>query len=117
VSDISPLAGLTGLDSLNCGSNGISDIAPLAGLSAVDNLDLHDNDIADIGPLAGMTKMATLDLSENRIEDISPLLGHTVVPSGGIIPRYSLYDNPLDTLSIETFIPELESRGIQVYFE
>jgi hypothetical protein len=39
VSDLSPLAGLTSLRSLNCSGTEVSDLGPLSGLTALQSLD------------------------------------------------------------------------------
>jgi hypothetical protein len=49
ISDLSPLATLTGLEMLGLGHNQISDISPLANLSAL--LSLNENPITDWAPL------------------------------------------------------------------
>lgn len=73
ISDISPLAGLTRLDTLQLGSNKIADISPLAELKSLQWLQLRRNKISDISPLTGLTGLVTLELNENPIRDISAL--------------------------------------------
>ncbi|MCL0038064.1 leucine-rich repeat domain-containing protein, partial [Thermodesulfovibrionales bacterium] len=74
--DISNLTGLeyaVNLQGLSLGGNQITDIAPLAGLTGLGTLWLWNNQITDIAPLAGLTKLERLSLSGNRITDITPL--------------------------------------------
>ena len=53
----------------------VSDISPLAGLTGLTRLDLEDNDISDISPLAGLTNLEWLKVARNKISDFSPLDG------------------------------------------
>jgi hypothetical protein len=73
ISDLGPLAGLTGLESLNLKWNNVSSIAPLRRLTNLIYLGLEHNNISDISPLAGLTQLVRLNLGQNRIRDISPL--------------------------------------------
>ncbi|MDE0042944.1 MAG: cohesin domain-containing protein, partial [Candidatus Poribacteria bacterium] len=73
--DISPLAGLTNLEWLNLLTNDISDISPVAGLYSLKWLSLHNNKISDISALAGLTNLTWLDVAKNEIADLSPLNG------------------------------------------
>ena len=75
VSDISALAGLTNLQSLNLERNSVSDISALAGLTNLTRLVLSVNSISDISALAGLTNLQSLNLGGNSISDISALAG------------------------------------------
>ena len=75
VEDLWPLAGLTGLRVLHLSANRIADLSPLAGLTALEQLSLAGNRIADLRPLAGLSGLERLHLSANRIGDLSPLAG------------------------------------------
>ena len=77
ISDISIVAGLTNLTELNLALNSISDISPLAGLNQLTELNLWDNSISDISLLAGLTNLTELNLQVNSISDISPLISLT----------------------------------------
>ena len=95
VSDISPLAGLTGLTRLGLEHNDISDISSLAGLTNLKWLRLDQNDISDVSPLARLTNLTWLAVDRNNISDLSPLdgirenlttllwFGNPVYPKGG----------------------------------
>ena len=72
IQDLSPLAGLTGLQELILSNNQISDVAPLAGLP-LRALDLSNNKISNVAPLAGLTQLNRLYLHNNQITDITPL--------------------------------------------
>ncbi len=75
ISDISPLAGLTNLTRLYLSDNSITDISPLAGLYQLTTLWIHSNSITDLSPLGGLTNLTWLDLRSNSITDLSPLAG------------------------------------------
>ena len=75
VSDISPLAGLTGLTRLGLHHNDISDISTLAGLTNLKWLNVGDNDISDVSPIVGLTNLTWLAIDRNNISDLSPLDG------------------------------------------
>jgi Leucine-rich repeat (LRR) protein len=77
IADISALAGLTSLQSLDMSLNKISNIGALAKLTNLRYLTAYSNQIKDISPLAGLTKLESLIISENRISDIHPLAGLT----------------------------------------
>ena len=73
ISDLAPLAQLTGLETVTIKGGKIRDLKPLAGLTDLEYLDLSNNEIADLAPLANLTKLKTLQLSNNQIKDVSPL--------------------------------------------
>ena len=75
IEDLDPLAGLAGLEVLNLSANRITDLRPLAGLTGLRVLHLSANRIADLRPLAGLTALERLHLSANRIEQLWPLGG------------------------------------------
>jgi len=112
ISDISPLSDLTNLNRLNLGDNGnIPDISPLTNLTNLEWLDIGSNDISDIAPLSNLVNLTELRLYSNNIFDISPLVRNTGINEGD---RIDIGDNPLSVASIEMYIPELESRGVEV---
>ena len=83
LSDLSPLAGLTGLQTLrldggyNVARVSVTDISPLSNLTALRELSLRGNRVTDAGPLAGLTGLEWLDLGYNDLRDITPLGGLT----------------------------------------
>ena len=113
ISDISPLADLTSLTELYLAYNQISDISPLADLTSLTRLYLRDNQISDISPLANLTSLTELGLDENQIRDIRPLVEN---PGLGAGDRVSLRNNPLSDTSLNTYIPQLQARGVIVYY-
>ncbi len=77
VRDVAPLAGLTGLGRLSLKLTRVSDVAPLAGLTGLTSLILSFTPVADIAPLAGMTALESLYLTGTLVADLAPLAGLT----------------------------------------
>ncbi len=73
ISDLTPLAQLTQLTTLNLSDNNISDLTPLAQLTQLTRLYLSNNNISDLTPLAQLTQLTRLYLSNNNISDLTPL--------------------------------------------
>jgi Leucine-rich repeat (LRR) protein len=109
--DISPLAGLTNLQMLFLGNNQISNISPLANLTNLQKLLLWNNRISDISPLVGLVNLSELSLNTNQINDIFPLVQNTGIDAKDHV---TVYDNPLNAISCTDYIPELQSRGVNV---
>ncbi len=114
ISDISALIGLTNLTHLSLEINSISDIAVLAGLTNLETLFLKSNNISDISALAGLTNLRGLTLQGNNISDISPLVANAGLGEGDSV---FVDRNPLNSESIDTHIPALERRGVEVSAE
>ena len=112
ITDISALAGLANLKDLELGGNAISDVSAVTGLTNLTFLYLSHNIITDISALVGLTNLEWLLLENNAITDLSPLVANT-----GLGSRDYIYvdRNPLDSVSINTHIPVLESRGVEVF--
>jgi Leucine-rich repeat (LRR) protein len=115
ISDISPLAKLTSLTNLSLGSNQISDISPLAKLTSLTDLSLEFNKISDISSLANLTSLKDLNLSVNQIIDIEPLVANPGLSrEDSEEDEVDLWNNPLSLNSTNTYIPQLEARGVKV---
>ncbi|MEA4913635.1 MAG: leucine-rich repeat domain-containing protein [Christensenella sp.] len=130
--DISPLANLTKLESLQMGGlviddltavtnlkNLISltvfngeqalDLTPLAGLTNLQALTLRNNKITDISALKGLSKLLGLDLEGNQITDVTPLAGLTG------LNRLFLSNNPIaDYSSLAAVRSDLEEWDFEV---
>jgi internalin A len=113
ISDISPVVNFTSLTTLGLYSNQIGDIFPLANLANLEYLSLEFNQISDISPLANLTSLTALDLAGNQISDISPLVNNAGLSRGD---KVYLSGNPLNSMSINTYIPELRARGVVVEY-
>ena len=112
-SDISPLSGLTNLTELDLQSNGISDISILSGLTNLKRLHLYDNAISNISSLSGLIDLEFLRIEANLISDLAPLVANTGLGSGDVV---NVKDNPLSDTSLNTHIPALQARGVNVLF-
>ena len=117
LSDISALAGLTQLTTLNLNNTSISDVSALAGLTQLRALHLGGNAISDVSALAGLTQLTTLNLGNNAISDVSPLLGLNLTGTQWNSTGLHLERNPLSYVSINTHIPVMQAKGIEVKFD
>ena len=81
VGDLTPLAGLTALQSLDCRSTQVGDLTPLAGLTALQSLACRSTQVGDLTPLAGLTALQSLDCSLTQVGDLTPLAGLTALQS------------------------------------
>ena len=120
ISDIFPLSNLTDLKYLDLGGNEISDISPLGELSNLWVLNLQRNNIIDIDSLKKLNKIGDhnwnwikidLDIAHNQISDIFPLIKNSGVNNGD---RIDISKNPLNSNSINNYIPELKNRDVEV---
>ncbi|MBI2855954.1 MAG: leucine-rich repeat domain-containing protein [Chloroflexi bacterium] len=114
VSDLTPLAGLTNLQTLDSGNNQVSDLSPLAGLTGLQTLFFGGNQVSDLTPLAGLTNLTKLDLRFNQVSDLSPLANNPGLDNGDGV---DLRGNPLSAEALETHIPALQTRGVNVLFD
>jgi Leucine-rich repeat (LRR) protein/uncharacterized protein YraI len=130
ISDISPLSSLTSLEMLWLGGNQISNISPFSQLANLKGLYLDDNQIIDITPLASLTKLGEasyywcleeregvaicLGLQNNHVSDVQPLISNAGLAQGGGI---DLRGNPLSANSLNTYIPQLQARGVTVLYD
>ena len=117
ISDVAPLAKLTNLTSLFLGNNNISDVAPLAKLTNLTSLFLGNNNISDVAPLAKLTNLEILWLDRNHISDISPLVGLNLTGTQWDSIGLYIKDNPLSYTSINTHIPAMQAKDIEVSFD
>ena len=114
ISDISSVTGLTKLNDLRLQDNSISDISPISGLTNLGQLYLRNNSISDILPISGLTNLRWLDLRNNLISDLSSLVENMGL---GEADSVDVSENPLNSTSINTDLPALQSRGVEVLFE
>jgi hypothetical protein len=114
ISDLGPLSELHRLASIQFVGNNISVLAPLSGLTTLEALVLRANPLGDISPIANLTNIHWLDLTQDGLSDISPLLTNSGLAAGDTL---WLGYNPLSHQSLNTYIPQLESRGVWVYHD
>jgi hypothetical protein len=73
VSDLSPLAELKNLRSLDLNLTQVSDLSPLAELKKLEELVLYATQVSDLSPLAELKSLIVLELSNTQVSDLSPL--------------------------------------------
>ncbi len=133
ITDITPLEYLTGLVQIRANENNISDISSLKLLSELNYLNLNDNQIDDIFVMSNFNKLFSVYLNNNNIGDITafrflPKIRNIYLYNNDVSNIYPLVQNPdyaglgllelplnpLDSLTVNVYIPELQSRGIMV---
>ena len=117
ISDISALSGLTNLHTLWLQSNNISDISTLSGLTNLTSLGLQHNNISDISALSTLTSLTRLWLWNNIISDVSPIVGLNLTGTEWDSTGLHIHANPLSYASINTHIPAMQAKGIEVKFD
>lgn len=133
--DFGVLSTLTGLTSLSAAQNGITDLSFVRNMGRLEHLSLDRNNIENIDALANLDSLTSLSLTANLITDIAPLAGlsnlshirlatnrianiealRNLLPNTEGRTSINLTENPLDNDSLQTYIPELERKGISVY--
>lgn len=114
IEDISALATLINLDYLHLGNNRIRNIDALQNCTRIQRLYMDLNQIEDISALQYLTNLKILDLYSNKITNIEPLIHNTGLRDGVFV---DIRNNPLDSLSVHTYVPELISRGVIVWWD
>ena len=112
ISDISPLASLANLQRLWLDGNKIEEITVLAGLTGLSYIYLGNNNISDISALANLANPATIYLGNNNISDIESL---TLIDRLGVGDCIDLSNNPLSSISLSFYMPQLEVKQVTVY--
>ncbi len=117
IADISPLAKLRQLRTLNMNDCMVECLEPLSRLNLrrMMRIDAAGNVIRDISPLAGCHPIGRLDLSRNRIEDISPIVEGAVGRAWGTKSVIILRGNPLSERAFEDVL-RLEGKEVDVRF-
>ena len=77
ITDISPLASITQLKSLDVYNTHISDISSLTSLSSLEELDISKTDVTDLSCLSHFEKLTSLNISKTKSLDVSTI----VIPS------------------------------------
>ena len=103
---------MTDLKRLHFSANSVSDISSLAGLINLERLYMNYNDVVDISPLKNLVNLSRINMHDNDIVDIKTLVDNTGIGDGDEI---WLENNPLSDLSKNTYIPQLEARGVTVH--
>ena len=90
---------------------GVASLAGLEAATGLENLYAASNRITDLSPLAGLAGLRELDLRNNRIADLSPLVANADLGEGDWV---ALDGNPLSAESLNTHVPALLERGVDV---
>ncbi|WMP16279.1 tandem-95 repeat protein [Thiothrix lacustris] len=104
--DISALASLTKLTQLNLQFNDIASISSLAGMKQLQYLNLGFNEISDISALSGMNSLQELYLDANKLSVISPLAGKTT------LTKLYLDDNQISSIAALSGLTNLTHLGL-----
>ena len=75
LADLSPLQGLTNLQTLACPDTPVSDLSPLQDLANLQRLDCGETPVSDLSPLQGLANLQELRCSHTQVSDLSPLQG------------------------------------------
>ncbi|MCL7764811.1 hypothetical protein MPF19_15410 [Polaribacter sp. Z014] len=73
VTDLTPLATLSKLESLELNYSSIDDLTPLVGLTNLKTLKIQRSQITDLSIIKGLKQLIDLDLEESLIEDFSDI--------------------------------------------
>jgi len=109
ISNLSPLSGLQQLIVLRLDYNKIIHIAGIP--PNVQNVWLGFNQISDVSALQGLSSLHVVDLEATQVSDIEPLVKNLAI---GYDDWVDVNGCPLSSKSIETWIPELQARGVNV---
>ena len=102
---------LEGLTSLEASGRDITNLLGLEHCTNLAQLHLYNNQISDISPLSNLTNLEELGLDNNQISDISPLVENSGLSEEDSV---NLMGNPLNTTSVNVYIPQLEERGVDL---
>ena len=117
IPDISALSALKNLTQLYLNNNNISDISALSALKKLNELWLSSNNISDISALSTLTSLTWLWLWDNIISDVSPVVGLNLTGTSWSSTGLNIRANPLSYASINTHIPVMQAKGIEVKFD
>lgn len=113
VVNLDSIANITSLQNLIMTNCSLSNIDSLANLNKLAKLLLNYNIIVDITSLTELHELYELNLENNYISDILPLVNNWGIGGGDYV---LLYNNPLSDISINTYIPQLIDRGVNVIY-
>ncbi len=114
VINLDPITSITSLQTLIMKNCDLSNINPLAYLVKLRKLFLNNNNITDIMALTDLYELYELELGNNNISDILPLVNNWGLSGGN--DYVLIYNNPLSATSLNTYIPLLQDRGVNVIY-
>ncbi len=118
ITDLTPLAGLTDLETLYLRENNLSDLSPLAGLTHLEVLSMGGGNggVTDLSPLANMTKLTELVLSAQMdIQDPSPLSNLTSLEVFSVNGNQSKTGSAFSELTFLSGLTNLRSLDISTH--
>ena len=108
VSDLSPLQGLSALQSLDCSGTQVSDLSPLQGLSALQSLDCWGTQVSDLTPLIGLASLRKLTANGCCLSDMPRNLVLHDMLTGIILYQATIPGIPAEILSPDNYSSCLE---------
>ncbi len=99
VADLSPLASLTSLQFLDCSGTRVGDLSPLTYLTSLHFLDCSDTQVADLSPLASLSHLLSLSCSNSKVTNLSPLVPLSLLQSLDCSDNQVVDLSPLASLS------------------
>ncbi len=93
--------------------NHINDIGVLANFTELEELFSNGNSFSDLSALKNLIKLNYLRLSNNNISNIRPIVDNVGIGNGDVV---NLRGNPLDSISVNEYIPALRNRGVLVFW-
>lgn len=114
--DMELLGQLTQLKKLSITANtDVTDVSPLAKLTGLEKLDISNTQVTDISPLAGLTELTYLDISNTKIKSLAILEDYTQLTTlymssiDGLDPSTITMPASIETLYCESNdLPSLE---------
>lgn len=73
VADLTPIAGLTGLEYLNISGTQVADLSPLSGLVNLQSLWMNYTNVRDLSPISRLPGLNSILAQNTQIQDLSPL--------------------------------------------
>ena len=104
--DISAIATLTNLESLNIAGNAIVDISAVENMTKLESLTMNSNCVENLGSLSKLTALTGLAVSDNHITDISAISGCTELKT------FYAYDNDITDISALANCTKLEVLSV-----
>jgi len=90
-------------------ASNISNLSPISDRTNLKSIHFGWNQIQDISALQNMSEIEECYIPKNLIENIEPLVNNNGLGEGDLLV---IYGNPLDSISVNQYIPILRSRGV-----
>lgn len=74
ITDLTPIAGTTGITTLLLTNTNVADLSPVAGMTRLTTHYLRNTKVSDLTPIASMTWTTALDLDNSLVSDLRSLL-------------------------------------------